>query len=167
MGWYEMISVPKTNLHIGSRADIGITNEQEWAFVHATQTIHYSLMGCDRKYNKPPKDHPNYIVLERDNHLSLNWVDGHASLYEWSGPATFIKILDYIDKWIGKRKVLVHCDQGMSRGPTLGLLYLSKRLKLIPNTSYSSARAEFDKLYESYQPSGIGDYVNEHWAKII
>lgn len=162
-----MINIPKTNLCISSIFDLAQTNDQDWAFVHATQTIHYKLLGWDRRFNKPDKNHPNYIFYEEDNRLSLNWVDGEAFLYKWSGPETFVKVLNFIDKWIKDKKVLIHCDQGQSRAPTIGLLYLAKRMKTIPDDSFISAKNEFIKLYPHYLPGGIGNYVNDKWKEII
>jgi hypothetical protein len=162
-----MINIPGTNLYIGTLSDLRRTDDQNWAFVHATQTVHYKIMRWDRKYNKPDKRHPNYIIYEKDNRLSLNWVDGAAHLYDWTGPKTFTRVLDFIDKWIVVKKVLIHCDQGQSRAPTLGLLYLAKRLKTIPDASFVLARNEFVKLYPDYLPSGIGDYVKFKWQQII
>jgi protein-tyrosine phosphatase len=106
-------------------------------------------------------------VPEDKNHLSLNWVDGAAYLYNWSGPATFIKIMDFIDKWIPNRKVIVHCDQGYSRSPTVCMLYLAKRKNLIPCDSYNSAYKEFMKIFPEYSPGGIGEYVHMNWSKIL
>ena len=163
-----MINIPNTNLYISPLSDLNQRNEDDWVFVHATQTIHYQLFGWDRKHNKPNKNHSNYIIYEKDNHLSLNWVDGKAFLYNWSGPETFVKVLNFIDKWIKSRKVLIHCDQGQSRAPTLGLLYLAKRLRTISNESFTLAKKEFVELYYSrYTPGGIGDYVNHKWKEII
>lgn len=154
------------NLYVGSLADYQYASTTDFAFVHATQTIHYQIMNWDRRFNKPDKNHPNYIVWEKENRLSLNWVDGAAHLYNWSGTETFIKVLDFVDKWIKNKKVLIHCDQAISRSPNLGLLYLAKRGKTIPNSSYNDAYREFIKLYPNYQPGGIGDYVNMHWNVI-
>ena len=162
-----MNNIPETNLHIGSISSLEHTNPHDWAFVHATQTVHYQIFSWDRKYNKPDKNHPNYIMYEDGNRLSLNWVDGEAYLYNWTGPEKFCKILDFIDKWINDKKVLIHCDQGQSRAPTLGLLYLAKRLKTIPSDSFLSARREFVKLYPNYSPSGIGEYADQKWEEIL
>ncbi|MFZ3152071.1 MAG: hypothetical protein WA116_10385 [Anaerolineaceae bacterium] len=162
-----MIQLPNTKVFIGSQDDCALTNDQYWAFVHAAQSSHYKYFGWNRTTNKPNKDHPNYIIFEKDNHLSLNWVDGAAKLYDWSGVVTFIKILDFVEKWSVQRKVLIHCDQGRSRSPTLGLLFLAKRIKSIPNDSFGSARDEFIKIYPNYYPSGIGDYVDQNWNEII
>lgn len=154
------------NLFIGRLLDLETFSIEEDAIVHATQTIHYQIMGWNRTTNKPNRNHPNYIIWEKDNRLSLNWVDGAARLYNWSGPETFIRILDFIERWIDNRKVLIHCDQGFSRSPTLGLLYLAKRLKTIADDSYLDAKKEFQNIYPRYNPGGIGDYVNDYWKKI-
>lgn len=161
-----MLNFPNTNLYVGDISDNENINDSEWAVVHATQTIHYRYFGWNRTSNKPDRNHPNYIVYIKENHMSLNWVDGPAHLYKWSGAETFIKILDFIDKWIIERKVLIHCDQGYSRSPTLCLLYLSKRKRMITNEAYSKAKIEFMKLYQDYNPSGIGNYINDNWALI-
>lgn len=162
-----MIQLPNTNLYIGSLVDLIEIDEQEWAVIHATQTIHYRIFGWNRTTNKPDKNHPNYIYYEKDNKLSLNWVDGAAYLYEWSGVETFIKTLNFIDKWISKKNVLIHCDQGQSRSPTLGLLYLAKRVKIISNDSFTTAKNEFMQSYPHYLPGGIGKYVEQNWDEII
>lgn len=154
------------NLFVGELVDFMVAIPEEMAFVHATQTIHYTKMGWDRTHNKPDKEHPNYIVFEEPNSISLNWVDGGAFLYKMSGPETFIKVLDFIDKRIKDKKVLVHCDQGMSRGPTIGLLYLAKRAKTISDESFDDAYSEFIKIYPDYNPGGIAEYVRDNWDQI-
>jgi len=154
------------SLYIGRLLDLQNFSLEDDAIVHATQTTHYQIMGWNRTTNKPDKNHPNYIIWENNNRLSLNWVDGPAHLYKWSGPGTFIRILDFIESWIENRKVFIHCDQGFSRSPTLGLLYLSKRLKIIPDETFLSAKKEFLNIYPIYNPSGIANYVNQYWNEI-
>jgi protein-tyrosine phosphatase len=147
-----MKNIFDNRLFVGNIDDIyGLSNE-EWAIVHATQTIHYQIFNWNRTTNKPNKNHPNYIYYEKENHLSLNWVDGAAILYRWSGNDTFEKILNFIDKWITQRKVLVHCDQGFSRSPAICLLYLAKRAKIISNISYKNAKEEFNQQPRSKLP---------------
>ena len=161
-----MIKLLDTNLYVGNMEDSEYFENDEWAVVHATQTVHYKLFGWNRTTNKPDTKHSNYIYYENENKLSLNWVDGGAHLYKWSGNETFIKILDFIDKWIDKKYILVHCDQGYSRSPSLCLLYLAKRAKLINNNSFDEARDEFIKIYPQYNPSGIADYIRKNWNNI-
>ncbi len=161
-----MTKMPNTNLYVGNINDNSNIDSNEWAIVHATQTIHYNIFGWSRTSNKPNKNHPNYIIYEKDNRLSLNWVDGASYLYKWSGNETFIKTLDFIDKWLPKRKVLVHCDQGFSRSPSLCLLFLAKRTKSISNESYQAAKNDFIEILPEFSPGGIGDYINENWNAI-
>lgn len=161
-----MYNFENTNLFVGSLLDANNLDKGEWAIVHATQSIHYQIFGWNRTDNKPDKNHPNYISYESENCFSLNFVDGPAYLYSWGGPEVFIKVLDFIDKWISERKVLVHCDQAQSRSPSLCLLYLAKRNKMIPNISYSAAKAEFIKLYPNFKPGGIETYLINNWSKI-
>lgn len=151
-----MISILNDSLFIGVLTDLTKINEKNWAIVYATQTVHYRILGWDRGINKPDKNHPNYIYYEKDNKLSLNWVDCAAYLYNWSRIDTFIKILNFIDNWISKKNVLIHCDQGQSRSPTIGILYLAKRAKRISNDSYMDAKKEFMERCPHYLPGGIG-----------
>ncbi|MBN1969754.1 MAG: dual specificity protein phosphatase family protein [Candidatus Delongbacteria bacterium] len=161
-----MLQLLESKLFLGSINDVAFTNNKDWAIVHATQTMHYKIFGWNRTTNKPDKNHPNYIYYENDNICSLNWVDGEAKLFNWSGTKTFIKILDFIDRWIIDRKVLVHCDQGISRSPSVCMLYLAKRIHLISNRSYNEAKNEFFNIYLNYKPGGIGDYIEMHWDEI-
>lgn len=154
-------------LYVGTVQDLVPTGPPEWSLVSATQTIHYLLLGWDRKFNKPDRTHPNYIVLEQDHHLSLNWVDGSADLYRWSGPGTFQYILDFVDRELSSdRNVLIRCDRGYSRSPSIALLHLAKRQHRIPSESFRTARAAFEGIYPAYQPSGIADYLSEVWSEI-
>ena len=73
----------------------------------------------------------------------------------------------FIEKNISERKVLVHCNQGLSRSPSIALLYLATQ-KYIANNSYSDAIADFRKMYPAFNPGrGIALYMNNNWAKII
>lgn len=155
-----------TNLYIGDKSDAHYINKEDWAVIHATQTIHYRIFNWNRTTNKPDKNHPNYIKYKEGDRFSLNWVDGPAYLYKMSGPETFIEVLDFIDKWIKKKKVLVHCDQGYSRSPSIGLLYLAKRSELITDDSFEKAKKEFLEIYPYYSPGGIADYIDKNWKNI-
>lgn len=155
------------NLYIGSRFDLPETNEQEWAFVHATKKSHQERLGY---FKSLPPDHPNYIFFEEDNHLYVNWVDApQPRFYDYpigTGISNFKRVLDFVDSWIDDRNVLIHCDQGESRSPTTGLLYLAKRTEVLTNDSFQLARLEFAKLYPQYNPSGIALFVEQNWNNI-
>lgn len=162
-----MINISKTNLYIGSIADLKQAPKEDFAFVHATQTIHYEIMSWDKEVNKPDRTHPNYVFYRDDNYVSLNWVDGGMHLYVASGTVTFKKVLDFVEDKLVNKKVLIHCDRGCSRALTLGLLYLAKRFRVIPSDSFDAAAEEFKKeYYSNYAPGGIADFVRINWVHL-
>jgi len=162
-----MVNIHNTNLYIGSRIDINLTNDTDWAYAHVTKKSHQGRLGY---FKALPSNHPNYLFLEENNHLYVNWVDApQPRFYDFptgQGIYNFMRVLDFIDKWIKDRKVLIHCDLGESRSPTTGLVYLAKRMNALPNTGYEDARKEFIKLYPNYNPNGIGLFVSENWNLI-
>jgi len=158
-----MFQIAGTNIYIGGKADSLLRNDDAWAVVNTAKTVHIEVMGWS---NAPPRDHPNYLAYENGQFLSFNWVDGAAHLYKWSGPEAFNRALDFIDHWAPTKNVLVNCDLGQSRSPTVALLYLAKRLHTISNESFSAARTDFQEIYPPYSPSGIADYVSQHWNEI-
>jgi predicted protein tyrosine phosphatase len=73
-----------------------------------------------------------------------------------------------MDKHIGKRRVIIHCNKGESRAPSLALLYLAKRTPMLPSESYPTAAEAFrTKLCPEYQPGrGIEIWLSEHWNEL-
>lgn len=98
----------------------------------------------------------------------MNWVDAPSPrLFDWTGVGGFTRILDFMAEQMALgRKVLVSCDRGISRAPTVGLLYSSKRLGVIDSSSFESAHSGFIELYPAYRPSGVGRYAAENWTEI-
>ena len=59
--------------------------------------------------------------------------------------------------------MLVHCNEGFSRSPSIGMLYLVKH-NLIDGRTLEDVEAEFLKLYPNYNPAtGIRGFVEENW----
>lgn len=147
------------HLYIGSENECSFSNSKEWALIHACKSpCHQRVLGYTGSL---PSTHPNYLVYEIENHLFLNMIDPPQPLFK---PQLFIKSLDFIDKHIENQKVLIHCNLGKSRSPSIALLYLAKRLKKITNSSYESACVDFNKIYPYYQPgSGIMQYLSRNW----
>lgn len=159
-----MIQIEGTNIHVGGRGDSHVRTDPQWAVVNTAKTVHCEVMGWG---SATPRDHPNYLSYEDGQFLSFNWVDGKAFLYNMSGPAAFTRALNFIDHWSSAgKKVLINCDLGQSRSPTLALLHLAKRQHLISDGSFAAARVEFQTLYPPYAPSGIAEFVSSHWEEI-
>ncbi len=65
-------------------------------------------------------------------------------------------------------RVLVHCNQGESRSPSIGLLYLAARTGAISAVSLLAAEADFRGRYPGYNPkAGMRGFIARHWTDYI
>lgn len=156
-----------TNLWIGTEHDfeVNVKGKPGWSIVHACkEPYHRQLLGYTGR--GAPKDHPEYLMARRGNRLYLNLVDVE-------NPAFFDKrIIDAALEFIleelqNKQNVLVHCNLGESRSPSIGLLYLAIYTDKLPKT-FSEAEVEFKKVYPNYRPgNGIRGFLEIHWNKYL
>jgi protein-tyrosine phosphatase len=103
-------------------------------------------------------------VFKRGHHLYLNLIDPPQPLFMMD---SFSEFLVFADREIAERHVLIHCNQGESRAPSLTVLYLAKRLGMLPNDSYSSAASEFRAKFPYNPGRGIMTWLTTNWGKII
>ncbi len=146
-------------LFIGNEHDCR-SGDEDWTIVHACKhPCHQRAVGYSGNLSS---SHPNYLVLERKDDLFLNIIDPPGPLFM---PQLFISFLEFSSKhWENEKQILIHCNQGESRAPTLAMMFMAKHLEEIPNSSYSEARIEFEKLYPGYKPGkGIQIYLNQKW----
>ena len=150
------------NLYVGTDSDCFFDSLDDWVVVHACKfPCHQKAVGYHGNLHP---SHPNYHVLERGPHLFLNMIDPDTPLFN---PPLFDSALSFIDRYLPTRKVLIHCNKGKSRAPSLALLYLAKRLQVINSESYATAAKDFRTKFSGYQPGlGIQIYLTEHWTKI-
>jgi hypothetical protein len=154
------------NVFVGDMEDyINCVDDMDFVFVQAAKNpFHKSAVGY--KGVALEKDHPEYFVAVRGNGIALNMVDSdYASHFSF---ILFDSALHYIDikKKEGK-KVLIHCNEGISRAPSIGLLHLAKEGK-IRNHSYLEAKQDFEKIYPNYYPNrGIRDFLHVTWSNFI
>ncbi len=149
------------NLFIGTERECCLTHSEEWAIIHACKSpCHQRAVGYRGNL---PSAHPNYLVYEVKNHLFLNMIDPPAPLFK---PPLFLASLDFIEKHISERKVLIHCNLGLSRAPSIALLYLAKRTEAINGESYVEAAKDFVRIFPLYKPSrGIALYLSNNWSE--
>lgn len=144
--------------------ELSCTNgNSELAVVHACKSpCHQTAVGYKGSLNKT---HPNYLVIERCNDLYLNIIDPSLPLFM---PPLFSQFLRFSKtKWDNGQKLLIHCNQGESRAPSLALLFLSKGLSVIDKSSYEAARKQFEILYPQYKPGrGIEMYFTTNWENL-
>lgn len=153
-----------SGLFIGDDADAEFVLENkdldEWAIVHACkEPYHRQLLGYVSR--GAPKDNPEYLFAERGNRLYMNIVDAPKSIFFDKGMID--KALDFIHEKLDEGlNVLVHCNEGFSRSPSIGMLYLVKH-NLIDGHTLEDVEAEFLKLYPNYNPAaGIRGFAEEN-----
>jgi hypothetical protein len=152
------------NLFVGSQDDeTSICDQNGWFIVHACkEPYHRQALGYTGR--AAPKDHPEYLIARRPGRLILNLVDAPDVNYI---PAQIIDAaLDDIHQNIASSKILVHCNQGMSRSPAIAFLYLLKFSDVFGRQDHDEDLRDFLKIYPPYAPArGVGDYVRLNWAK--
>lgn len=112
-----------------------------------------------------PKEHPEYLVASRGSHLFLNQVDAPEA--RWFRMEPFTAALDFLDEWVPKGSVLCHCNSGLSRAPSIAMLWLAKRAKAFLGDSYPEAKAVFTRIMPGYSPGkGIEAFMAERWEEV-
>ena len=161
------------NLYVGSMYDYdclgpGVLN---FAILGACKEPLHRRYAKMRGEDKPgytmrsmPSDEPEYLWAERDHALYLNLVDAREPKY--FSKYVFEKALSFIENEIANgRKVLIVCNQGESRAPSIALLYLIEHGYFDKCECFYEVVREFkDKYYENYNPgSGIYEFCKEYW----
>ncbi|MBW2643629.1 MAG: dual specificity protein phosphatase family protein [Deltaproteobacteria bacterium] len=146
-------------LYVGSELNCRSGNDA-MAVVHACKSpCHQRAVGYRGSL---PSSHPNYLVLEKGFDLYLNIIDPDKPLFM---PLLFTSFLEFsMFQWNAGREILVHCNQGESRAPTLAMMFMAKRLHSISNKSFEKARQDFQNIYPYYSPGiGIQIYLGKNW----
>jgi hypothetical protein len=79
-------------------------------------------------------------------------------------PKDFIGYLDLMDERLKTSEVVLISENAVSRAPSLALLWLAFRGKLISASSYPVARADFSNLYPTYAPwPGWAIFFQQEW----
>jgi hypothetical protein len=134
-----------------------------WAVVHAAkEPYHREAVGYAGR-GLADRDHPEYLVARRGDRLCLNMID--APKPEFFRDDMIEAAIRFIKEQIdGGKNVLVHCNQGGSRGPSLALLYLRRHSERFEALCFDDAEEVFRAIYASYLPAaGIRGYLEQHW----
>lgn len=154
------------NLYIGGEHDYEskVRHEPGWCVVHACkEPYHRQALGYTGR--AAPKSHPEYLIARRGNRLILNLVDAPDPAYI---PSEIIDTaLEYIDASLrAGNRVLIHCNEGRSRSPAIGLLYLAKYTDRLPGDDFIGAEHAFRSLYPPYNPkNGMRGYMAMNWGR--
>ncbi len=159
-----MIEIFK-NIFIGSDQECFYTPSADWAVIHACKNpCHSKAVNYKGSLSS---SHPYYLIMEKEQHLFLNMVDMEKELSPLYTNPIMKSAITFIENNIASKKILVHCNQGLSRSPSIVLLYLAIK-GCIANDSYSNAVADFRKMYPVFNPGrGISLYMNNNWGGIM
>jgi predicted protein tyrosine phosphatase len=152
------------NLYVGNENDYENTARKSdgWSIVHACkEPYHRQALGYTER--AAPKTHPEYLIARRENRLILNLVDADNPAYI---PKEIIDAaLNFVHEQLkADKKVLVHCNQGMSRSPSIGMLYLLKYTDKLPSNSFEEIEAGFREIYPQYNPAaGVRGFMIANW----
>ena len=154
-----------TNLYIGSDNDCATcVMNSEFSIIHACKTCHQRAVGYTGSL---PPTHHNYLIYENGAHLFLNMVDMPNELLPKFTNPIFNCAISFIKRDIQNKKILIHCNMGQSRSPSIGLVYLAIT-GTIPNNSYETAMGKFKELYPEYLPgAGIMLYMRRNWGFLM
>lgn len=158
-------------LYVGIVEDVNLAEQQGFSILGCCKEPlhrqHARLQGhTEEGYlgRAMPKDEPEYLWAERDHALYLNLIDARDVKYI---PTVVIdKALDFIDKEKKNgRDVLIACNKGESRSPSIALMWLIKNGTFDEFDTFSDILIRFnDDFYMNYNPSaGMYEYVFNFW----
>lgn len=160
------------NLFVGSLADYqNLTTQSQWKVVQACkEPCHRDALGY--KTQDAPKNHPEHLVAYRDNRIILNLVDSdnfHVLPQNIKDDINFIveTAIQFIHVNIQYFPVLIHCNWGMSRSPSIALLYLKKYTDAFSkDLSFEQAKQYFkNALYHKYAPNNsMKELLSTLWS---
>lgn len=161
------------NLYVGDQTDEidvrgRIAAGQEWVIISAAKDP-YHRAALQYKTLGAPKDHEEYLYAVRPRRLILNLVDAADPAYIRD---EIVEItMQTINMGLSGGKVLIHCNQGQSRAPTLALLWMHSLAPSLAITKYSELNYDdavelFRRTYPTYAPAkGMAEYARTHWEQ--
>jgi hypothetical protein len=149
------------NIWVGD--DSECDHKTGWYIVHACkEPCHRRRLGYKGK--GAPKEDARYLFDEDENNLWLNLID--ADNMSYISKEIIDKAIFCIRNAISEGKqVLVHCNMGLSRSPTLILLSLANT-KEYDELEFPWAILKFKEKYPDYSPAnGMREFAKKYWKE--
>ena len=151
-------------LFVGPQEDYEdrVRHQDGWYVVHAAkEPYHRQAVGYDGPDTAP--EHPEYLAARRGHRLMLNLIDAAVPVEIPAG--IFDLALYFIEDGLALgSRVLMHCNQGLSRSATIALLYMASRTDALPARNADEARAMFSLVYPPFQPGvAMRHFLTIHW----
>jgi len=155
------------NVFVGCDADVDefMAEYPDGAVIHAAkEKWHREAVGYTGR--GAPKDHPEYLVAKRGTELMLNLVDSPKP--EFIPEDCFDAAYSFfVDKHMEQGlPILIHCNQGKSRGPGVALYCLLVSCLVQPETSDGLLDIDdtFEELGISYE---LGDGIRGKLEELL
>ena len=125
-------------------------------------TGHRDLLGYTTR--AAPKGQ-NYLFVRKGDHAAMNLIDtDDPELFPKKCFSEGIRFTQ--EMWSEGKKILVHCNAGHSRGPTMAMLFL-RSIGELPQP-FNRAEKIFHTLYPPYDPGhGMEFWARKLWDKIV
>jgi hypothetical protein len=152
-------------LFVGPQTDYErlVAGRPGWSIVHAAkEPFHREAVGYAGA--NPDKDAGEYFVARRGHRLMLNLIDAPIDV---DIPETiFQTALAFIhERLAAGDKVMIHCEQGVSRSATIGLLYLLLHTQALASTTCRAGLLKYHEIYPPFSPGRAMRYnLERQWA---
>jgi hypothetical protein len=141
-----------------------LKNKDNWSFLRCCkygagghqQTLGYNTLAA-------PEGREHFVV-KRGHLMALNMLDLDDP--NFVDPKMVQAGLDFAkEELLSGRKVLIACNQGKSRGPTMGLMFL-RSIGDMPH-AYLMSQRMYHTIYDAYDPSqGINQFARMAWTSL-
>lgn len=158
------------NLYVGPASTVPFAKECGFSVLGACKyPLHQQnarLSGASKdgylKIGKPEKE---YYFAERDHALYCNLIDTESM--EYIPDVIIERAIKFIaDEIADGRNVLVVCNNGVSRSPSIALMYLIKAGFFDARYAFEDVLKVFRKIYPLYSPNkGMYDYTKRFFGK--
>lgn len=154
----------KPILYVGDDEDDAEARKKGFAILRCCKDgphSHRQMLGYTTQGAPKGKD---YLHVTRGMFMALNLIDVDDPTFIQEG--AIFPGLDFIHRHlkVGDR-VLVHCNAGHSRGPTVGLLFL-RTVGELPH-DFTTSEKVFRTLYPEYDPGrGLRTFARAHWNEL-
>ncbi len=153
----------RDHLYIGSNRACRDGTSQR-AVVHACKRPCYQ--GAIGREGTLPHDHPDHHAIAESHDLYLNLRDRMQPRFSMEVFEAFFRFT--VQQWAAERELLLHCNAGRSRSPSLGLLFLAGITEDIPNDTFIQAANAYAALDPKARPGpGLRYYLRDHWGALM
>ena len=140
------------NIYCGDESDARVViGFSDWVILHCCKDpYHKELVGYRGTLNP---SHPNYSYIIKGNRMALNLVDMdfYSPNYLEFNYNMFSQAFLFLDNNSLSKNILIHCNQGESRGPSLTMLYL-KHIGYFKEDNFISSKNKFYQMYPKFNP---------------